>query len=1690
MKRNFLKRSLALVIAASMTLSSVPTSLVFAEEYTDEAVVLEDDVVLDEDASEEEAAAEDSEEEASDDGISIASVEEVDTADVPAEVAVDDTADVPETVADTPGTVTAEFDADEKLLTWTADTAADYYEISITDGTYVYGYSGYIKEYDDLYYYISSSLYAYTVDSDGNFALAEDSDGDYIYGLSASTTYTIKVRAVNVNSSDSSDVAYGEWSNEVTYTTDALVTSLDKVSSIELDEDILTYTYLETYDAIQMKVVDTSTGYVYTSGYGTDTDADGNVTLVLDNSYVRTTNNSYINLANYYEELKSYYIENNSVTYRKDSDGNPLSAFQLNTTYTINIRARYYNGSEYIYGDWSDDITYTPVEATAPSETTKLTYDGEDGSGYLSWNYVDCDAYEIELTDASGNTYYRSYNTTSNDDGTYTHTGIGASTTETSYYAGNLKSLYYRTVTDNTTSYGYTTTRASFDAGTKWYVRVRPYNVSKDDSKETPDNRIYADWSNSVTITIPEETEEETETEDTSKPDQVSGVVAYATTSTKKITWNEVENADYYLVAITDADGNAYYSSYDYTNKKWNYYKPSVSLNSSTGVVTWSVSSATIYTYQLVDDEYIAKVDAETGEKLKAFTAGETYSVSVCAVNTYTDSTTGETVTVLGDWSAAVTYAEAAESTIGSSATPAQVTGLLVTDNAEDNYYGTSTAELHWSYVDDDIDHYEILVKDSAGNEYVSTIDPEQRLKGVIEPIYYSVSVSGLDNSYYPAVTLSALTGMRSYYKVDGYSIAYLKDEDGETITTFQDGETYTFQVRAVNVDEDGNEYPGAWSSSVSYTAGTVTAISDLAYVSEDDYYYYFSYSAEVANNATYIYYQIASDTAFTALSRMTTNWVGYGLDNSYDSYKLRVSKSAYDLTVGTTYYIRAVFSTGSTPDDDEVAELNPSVASFVVTEEEETTPTPKTITGLYLYNYSASDSYVYFRFDPVLDDEDDEEDQVQDYYELQYAMSASAEDADWVTFYSGTSTSPYYYKYNLDDGTYYVRARAYVYVTDEDGNTEKSYGTASNTVSFTVSRATTSISNLKLAEQYNDTYYFTFSGTPRDVEQVQYWVSTSSTFETSTRKITNISYTGNNYRFSIPYTDLTPGQTYYIRARIVNEKTANGTTEYSGFTNTVTITATMPTITVTTQNVTSTTITLAMNYSSNDDYLTGYQVQKKIGSSYKTIAKTTDNTVKDTKLSKDTTYTYRVRPYYYNTETGTTTTGSWVYIQTMTWGGTLTLKTTATSKTKVKLSWNKITGASGYEIYRRVTSTGATTVTAGVYNAYDKDVLVKTIKKASTTKYTDKNLNSNLSYTYYVRAYKTINGKKYYITSNEKTMDMNYLNFGSSVEYYYTSAGNVKVTWNRVYTASGYVVEKKNAATGQWETYKTLGKKKSTVTLPATSNFDGVKYRIRAYNGIKYSTSSDTITVYPQITAPTGVKATANATTGAITVTWNAVSGAAYYEVYRTTSSSYVVYNATTKKYTLPSDATKLSVYKANAATVSGYELDEDDLTATTITDAPIVYTYNGVETTYYEGPAAGVKYYYYVVAYANDSYIYSDNTTGSASAVSAAASATITSVTVKKPTLKSAKATSGKVTLTWKKVSGAAGYEIYRSTKKGSGYTLIGTVTKGSTKKYVDKTATKGKTYYYKIRAYKLNEAGAYKYSSYSAKKKVTAK
>ena len=158
--------------------------------------------------------------------------------------------------------------------------------------------------------------------------------------------------------------------------------------------------------------------------------------------------------------------------------------------------------------------------------------------------------------------------------------------------------------------------------------------------------------------------------------------------------------------------------------------------------------------------------------------------------------------------------------------------------------------------------------------------------------------------------------------------------------------------------------------------------------------------------------------------------------------------------------------------------------------------------------------------------------------------------------------------------------------------------------------------------------------------------------------------------------------------------------------------------------------------------------------------------------------------------------------------------------------------------------------------------------------------------------------------------------------------------------------------------------------------------------------------------------------TADGVKITWGKVSGADKYYVYRKTGSN--------GKY-------------SKIATVKG--------------NSKVTYTAKKAKS--------GKKYYYYVKAV---------NEAGCSSASKSKSILYLADTTLKTPS-----STKKGIVLKWSKVTGAEGYQVYRKTGSGS-YEKIATV-KGSTKvPYTDKKAKKGKTYTYKIRAYKSKTTSAY--------------
>ncbi len=144
-------------------------------------------------------------------------------------------------------------------------------------------------------------------------------------------------------------------------------------------------------------------------------------------------------------------------------------------------------------------------------------------------------------------------------------------------------------------------------------------------------------------------------------------------------------------------------------------------------------------------------------------------------------------------------------------------------------------------------------------------------------------------------------------------------------------------------------------------------------------------------------------------------------------------------------------------------------------------------------------------------------------------------------------------------------------------------------------------------------------------------------------------------------------------------------------------------------------------------------------------------------------------------------------------------------------------------------------------------------------------------------------------------------------------------------------------------------------------------------------------------------------------------------------------------------------------------------------------IYQYNAKSKTYkrlkkINNPSvtAYSKKFKYAASYTFKFRAYKNKEDGSKSygKYSSAVKVTTSPKKVTKVTLKNTEAK--KSTISWKKVSNAKGYQIYRSKKKGGTYKLLKTIKKGKTTKWAVNKPKKGGVYYYKVRAYVKNAKG----------------
>ncbi len=234
--------------------------------------------------------------------------------------------------------------------------------------------------------------------------------------------------------------------------------------------------------------------------------------------------------------------------------------------------------------------------------------------------------------------------------------------------------------------------------------------------------------------------------------------------------------------------------------------------------------------------------------------------------------------------------------------------------------------------------------------------------------------------------------------------------------------------------------------------------------------------------------------------------------------------------------------------------------------------------------------------------------------------------------------------------------------------------------------------------------------------------------------------------------------------------------------------------------------------------YRKTYSTKTKKYGSWKTCGTVTTTSYVDTKAKSGTKYIYTVKAFNNDTKSDIKNSSSSLYLAQP------TVKI-ANASTGVKVSWNKITGATSYKVYRSEYKNGK----------WSSWKAMKTISKGSTVSWTDTKAKSGVKYKYTVKA---VNGK----TASTYKSSNSLLFLAQPKTTVKAVSNGVKVSWTQITGATSYKIYRSeyNTKTKKWSSWKSIKTAKSTSkSYTDKSAKKGVKYRyaVKAVNGKVAST-------------------------------------------------------------------------------------------------------------------------------------------------------------------------------------------------------------------------------------------------------------
>ena len=206
----------------------------------------------------------------------------------------------------------------------------------------------------------------------------------------------------------------------------------------------------------------------------------------------------------------------------------------------------------------------------------------------------------------------------------------------------------------------------------------------------------------------------------------------------------------------------------------------------------------------------------------------------------------------------------------------------------------------------------------------------------------------------------------------------------------------------------------------------------------------------------------------------------------------------------------------------------------------------------------------------------------------------------------------------------------------------------------------------------------------------------------------------------------------------------------------------------------------------------------------------------------------------------------------------------TGSSSSSITISWNAVTDANAYKIYRSDNASGP----------------YVEIHSSSYSSYKNTNLSAHTTFYYKVSAYNYSESSAQSNTVSATT----FLVAPTGVSATSETSSSITISWNDLSGATGYRIHRAaNSFDPNPQTYTSTSTSFTDTGLPSNVQ---CRYEVSGYNTITEGDHSWQASETTLLKPPTGVTAEGSSSSS-ITITWNAVTDANYYYIYRSDNDS-----------------------------------------------------------------------------------------------------------------------------------------------------------------------------------------------------------